>query len=166
MIGELAGIGAALAWANSDLFIKRVSDKFSPLLINTLRICLAWPILIPIVIPWRRAADFGSLDWHSMAYLTGSGIIGLVIGTTVYIRALNLADLSRIYPISYGSWIFFTALIAATFLGESISYLTAMGAALVLLSIFLLSGSPQRVGKRRTKPELREIFIALFAGLC
>ncbi len=166
MIGELAGIGAALAWAGGGLFIKPVSDRFNPLLINTLRIGLAWPILILIVIPWRGVAGLGSLDWHSTAYLIGSGIIGLVIGTTAYIRALSLADLSRIYPICYGSWIFFTALIAATFLGESISYLTAMGATLVLLSIFLLGGSSLRAGRKRTKAELRGIFIALFAGLC
>jgi len=165
--GELAAIGAALAWAIGGLIIKPISTKFSSLSINSIKLSIAWIILTTIMALWDKLGSLTFLGWHSTAYVIGSGILGLAIGTTLQIKSLSLIDISKVYPIAFSSWFLFTALIASIFLGEALTYYTILGAILIALGITFLS-SFSKV-ERREMPNtdrIKGIIFALLAGLC
>jgi len=167
VIGELAAIGAALAWAIGGLIIKPISTKFSSLSINSIKLSIGWIILTTIMALWGKLGSLAFVGWHSTACVIGSGIFGLAIGATLQIKSLSLIDISKVYPIAFSSWFFFTALIASIFLGEAITYYTILGAILIALGITFLS-SFSKV-ERREMPNtdrIKGIIFALLAGLC
>ncbi len=167
MIGELAAIGAALAWAVAGLVIKPISTKFSSLSINSIKLSIGWIILTAIMALWGKLSSLTFVSWHSIACVISSGILGLAIGATLQIKSLSLIDVSKVYPIAFSSWFLFTALIASIFLGEPITYYTILGAILIALGITFLS-SFSKV-ERREMPNtdrIKGIIFALLAGLC
>lgn len=167
IIGELAAIGAALAWAVGGLVIKPISTKFTPLSINSIKLSIGWIILTTIMALWGKLSSLTFTTWHSAAYVIGSGIFGLAIGTTLQIKSFSLADISKVYPIAFSSWFFFTAVVATVFLGEAVTYHTILGAILIASGITFLS-SFSKV-ERREMPNtdsVKGIIFALLAGLC
>ena len=141
MIGELAAVGAALSWAISSLIAKPLTMRFESLSLNALRTTVAWSVVFIFLALTGRIAEISAINLSSVAYIIGSGIVGLVIGTTLYLKALSLGDISKVYPVSYSCWLLITTFIAAIFLGEAITWLTIVGALVVILGIFLLAGS-------------------------
>lgn len=167
VIGELAAVGAALAWAVASLIIKPISTKFSSLSINSIKLSMGWIILTAIMALWGKLGSLTFVGWHSTACVIGSGILGLAIGTTFQIKSLSLADISKVYPITCSSWFLFTGIIAVIFLGEAITYHTILGAILIALGITFLS-SPSK-GEEKETPSVNSvkgIIFALLAGLC
>jgi len=166
--GELAAIGAALAWAIGGLIIKPISTKFSSLSINSIKLSIGWIILTTIMALWGKLGSLAFVGWHSTAYIIGSGILGLAIGATLQIKSLSLIDISKVYPIAFSSWFFFTALIAAIFLGEAITHYTILGAILIASGITLLSSASKVRGKEEAPntDSAKGIIFALLAGLC
>lgn len=168
LIGELAAIGAALVWSVSSLIIKPISTKFSPSSINSIAISVGWVILTIILVPWGKLNGLSFTSWHSIAYVIGSGIIGVAIGNTLEIKALSLLDISRVCPVTYSSWFLFTAIIAAIFLGEPITYYTILGALFIVIGVTLLSGFSKVKDKEKiiNTNEVKGIIFALISGLC
>lgn len=138
MLGELAALGAALSWAGGSLIIKPMTTRFSPLSLNTLRNAAAWPVMLILVFLTGKTTEVSSITSSAAIYIIGSGVIGLVIGTTLYLKALSLTDIVKVYPISYSCWLLGTVFIAAVFLGEGITWSTIVGALVILLGIVLL----------------------------
>jgi len=168
MTGELAAIGAALSWAIGSLIVKPINMRFGSLSVNALRTAAAWPVVSVFLVLTGKTAEISIVNADSVAYIIGSGIVGVVIGTTIYLMALNLEDISRVYPISYSCWLLATAFIAWVFLGEAITWLTVVGALVIILGIFLLVVSP-RGNRQQVSPNTtaaRGIVLALVAGLC
>jgi len=157
-----------LAWAVASLVIKPISTKFTPLSINSIKLSIGWIILTTIMALWGKLSSLTFTTWHSAAYVIGSGIFGLAIGTTLQIKSFSLADISKVYPIAFSSWFFFTAVVATVFLGEAVTYHTILGAILIASGITLLSSSSKVRGKEESPntDSAKGIIFALLAGLC
>lgn len=167
MIGELAALGAALCWAGGSLVIKPMSAQFSSLSLNIFRNCAAWLFLTIVLLPSGKIAQISHMPLPSLAYIIGSGIIGLALGTNLYIKALSRTDISKVYPVSFSTWLLLTAVIAVLFLGEALTWLMVLGAILIVLGIVLLASPQGR--KAATKiiiNDAKGILLALLTGLC
>lgn len=162
MIGEFSALGAAIAWAGGSTIIKPVAERLKPLPLNVIRNSTAWLFLTLALLPFGKLGEVKGIPSESFLYIALSGVIGLVIGTTIYIKALGMASISRVYTISTGSWILWSCLLAVLFLGEGFKIYTGMGAALILLGIALLSESPEG----RKKGERAGIILAFTTGIC
>ena len=170
MIGAIAGIGAAICWAGAGLLVKPLSTRFSSPSLNSIRVLAGWIFLMVILSPLGKVAEMGSVPVSSVAYLMGSGVVGLAIGSTLFIRSLSLTDISRVYPVTYGLWLLGTVAISEIFLGEAITGFTILGAALIVSGIVLLA-RPSRERQAAdagagTPQGASGIVLAAGAGIC
>ena len=169
MMGEIAGIGAALCWAGGTLIIKPLTTKFGSLSLNCLRILAGWIFLMVILSPFGKVAEIGLVPGYSVAYLIGSGVIGLSIGTTLFIKSMSLTDITKVYPASYSFWLLGTVAIAAIFLGEAITSYTILGAVLIVSGIVLLVRPARGQRMANTASDIHHssgIALAIGAGVC
>lgn len=168
MLGELAALGAALSWAVGGLIVKPVAMKFETFSLNALRTAAAWPAVLVFLVLTGKTAEIGTVNANSAAYIIGSGIVGVGIGTTVYLKALSLEDISKVYPVTFSCWLLSTAFIAAIFLREAVTWLIILGAFVIILGMFLLVVSPGSKKQRTVagSTNVRGIILALAAGLC
>ena len=170
MMGVIAAIGAAICWSAAGLLIKPLSTRFSSLSINSIRVLAGWTFLMIFLSPLGKVVEMGSVPASSVAYLMGSGVIGLAIGSTLFIRSLSLTNITRIYPVTYSLWLLGTVAIAGIFLGEVITSFTILGAILIVSGIVLLarpSGKQQVANTGAgTSQGMGGIALAIGAGMC
>ncbi len=138
MIGELAGLGAALSWAGGSLAIKPVSGKLDAFALNALRSLAGWLFLLAILLPWHKLGGITALPWNGVGYVLISGVVSVVVGTTFYIKAMSLVEINKVYPLVYGVWLTTVASIGAIFLHEAVNGFTVAGAVLVIIAIVVL----------------------------
>ncbi|MGA8849998.1 MAG: DMT family transporter [Dehalococcoidia bacterium] len=169
-MGAIAGIGAAICWAGAGLLIKPVSTRFSSLSLNSIRVLAGWIFLMVILSPLGKVAEMGNVPVSSVAYLMGSGVVGLAIGSTFFIRSLSLTNITRVYPVTYSFWLLGTVVIAAIFLGEAITSFTILGAVLIVSGIVILArpSREQQVANTGagTPQGMSGIALAVGAGIC
>jgi len=67
-------------------------------------------------------------------------VIGISVGDTIYIRGLKLINVSLAFPIAQSAMPLLTLCAAVLFLGETITWGLALGTALVLVGIYLITG--------------------------
>jgi len=161
MLGELSAIGAAISWALGSIFIKPLSGKYSPYSINSLRLFFGWLISSVIFIPLIPDKVF-SVNPIPALYAAASGILSLGIGSVLYILSMGYLNLSRIYPISYGSWLLGTAILSFLIFRESLLPYTLPGAIFILAGINLLVSSEKEEKEISLK---RGVFCSLLAGV-
>jgi drug/metabolite transporter (DMT)-like permease len=120
--------------------------------------------------PLGKVAEMGSVPVFSVAYLMGSGVIGLAIGTTFFIRSLSLTNITRVFPVTYSFWLLGTVAIAAIFLGEAMTIFTILGAVLIVSGIVILArpSREQQVANAGagTPQSMSGIALAIGAGTC
>jgi len=165
--GELAAIGAALAWAVGFLIIKPISTKFRPLSINSIMLSVAWIILAAITIPLGKLSGLSSIGWYSTAYVIGSAVVGVGIAAILEIKSMSFADISLVYPINFSFYVFSASTMAAIFFDEPLSRYTILGVILIILGITLLSSpSKVKVSGALNSDRTKGIILALISGLC
>ncbi len=169
-MGAIAAISAAICWSTAGLLIKPVSTRFSSLSINSIRVLAGWTFLMVFLSPLGKVAEMGSVPASSVAYLMGSGVIGLAIGSTLFIKSLSLTNITRVYPVTYSLWLLGTVAIAGIFLGEVITSFTILGAVLIVLGIVFLarpSGKQQVTNAGTgTSQGMSGIALAIGASMC
>ena len=168
-MGEIAGIGAAICWAGGSLILKPMTTRFGPLSLNFIRILAGWIFLMVILSPLGKVADMGLVSGYSAAYLMGSGVIGLAIGTTLFIKSMSLTGITKVYPVSYSLWLLGTVAIAAIFLDEAVTSFTIVGAVLIVAGIVLLARPTREQRMANAASGIRNvngIVLAVGAGVC
>ncbi|MBI2846295.1 MAG: DMT family transporter [Chloroflexi bacterium] len=167
-MGELAALGSALVWAANGVLVKSMTRVFSALPFNALR-CLFTALLFwAILLATGRTATLLETPLWTVIGLLFSATIGIGIGDTVYLVGLTSVEASRAYPISLSSYPVITMVIAALFLGESITLPTILGAFAVILGVYLVASSQQR-GKgldKAPKGQFRGLFLIFVAAFC
>ncbi len=165
MIGELYALSAALAWAVGGITLKWASGKLPPLYLGRWRNMAAWISLTIFLLVTGRLFNFPHVPVTSALYLTASGIIGLALGASIYIKSLSLLDLSVAYPVSHSTWIISAVILAIIFLGETTTLRTFFGAILVLAGLIFLTQQETKDNTIKIKNG-KGIFLALMAGFC
>ncbi len=112
-----------------------------------------WLFAVLTVLVYAPVAAVYAYFWRpqlTLAHL-GLALVSAVvhIGYFVFLqRGYRVGDLSLVYPVARGSGPVLATVLAVTVLGERPSALTIAGTALVVLSVFALTGGGSRAGGR------------------
>lgn len=163
MMGTIYALTAALCWAGSSTILKSLTTKIDTLSLNTLRLCATSLLLFVVILLSGRGTEFANTPLMPLVYLIISGVIGLAIGDTIFIKSLSYLNVSQVFPIALSSNTVFTVLLAVLLLGESFTWITGLGTFLVLLAVYLLT-STRMTNSTPGRTRGKGIILALIAG--
>jgi drug/metabolite transporter (DMT)-like permease len=142
-IGELSALLSALCWAIGVILYRRLGTYVPPFELNFIKCVLVTGLLVPLLpiahgwaLPSLTATEF----WLSVA----SGLIGLALADTLYLRALNQLGAGPMGVIG-NLYSPFVVALSVVFLGERLGPLQIAGFVLVLAGVALISGRRERV---------------------
>lgn len=139
MLGDIAALAGALAWAVNSVLIRSQSARIGALSLNAIQY-LAATLPFLFLLPFTSTIEaLARIPPLLMAALLGTALISMVGGDTVYVRSLRLIGVSKAFPIAMCSYPLMSSFVAIVFLGEPFTWYFAIGAALVLSGLFSLS---------------------------
>ncbi|HKZ87796.1 MAG TPA: DMT family transporter [Candidatus Bathyarchaeia archaeon] len=138
LLGELAALGAAVSWAVAPILYRRALFKTSPISANIVRCVSNAAVMLLVLFALGKVGALASLPAGVVVVTVASGVVGLVIGDTLYLVGLKSVGVARAVPLAATYPLF--SLIWATFLlGQSVTATAVLGAFVILLGIWLLS---------------------------
>ncbi len=137
-VGTLLAIAQAIVWSSATMFLRRLSTRLDPFLVNGLRGSVGLMVIIPLVFITGGRADYALVTPLRLLYLAGSITIGGVFGDAIYIMSLKKLGVSRAFPIT-NSYPLFTVIFSYFLLGEPVGVLMIAGMALVMLGVYLVA---------------------------
>jgi drug/metabolite transporter (DMT)-like permease len=169
-IGEALSLGCAVAWAIGVIIYKRLGEQLPPLKLCLLKnlIVLAFivatiTVLVSPLAPLLGLAQlaYPDLSIQAIALTAASGIIGIAVADTLYLRALNLLGASRMGVVG-NLYSPFVIALSFIFLGERLTALQFGGFALVMLGVLLVNGTPQS-GTPDTSSQRKGILVGMIS---
>jgi drug/metabolite transporter (DMT)-like permease len=145
-------VAAACLHALWNLAAKRVSGNLGVLWLG---LCLAGMILTP----FAMLSAWQSFDLAGLPYIVATGLIHAAY-FGLWAAGYRHGELSIVYPLSRGTGVAGTALVAWTVTGEGISALGVLGIGSVCLGILLLG-----LRELRRPNQARSCLLALLVGL-
>ena len=134
-LGETLSLLAAVVWAFAVVLFRLSGRKMAPLSLNFFKNIVALCLFLLTLAVMRQdlVRDVPAIDY---VLLSLSGILGITIADTLFLRSLNLvgAGLSQIVGLSYSP---FVILFTFLFLGERLTLADLAGASMILLGILL-----------------------------
>jgi len=136
--GELLALATAITWASAVILFKKSGEKVHPLGLNQFKNVLAILLLVPTmlvlsktILPRAAATDY--------LILLASGALGIGVADTMFFHSLNLlgAGRSSIVDCLYSPFIIGLSIL---WLGESMSYIQGLGAALIISAVLTITG--------------------------
>lgn len=136
--GEFYSLSCALIWAIAVVLFKKSGESLGPFALNLFKNTLAVVLLGLTVLLLSPTVPV--LPPLSLALILLSGWLGICLGDTYYLRALNQIGASRM-AIAQTLYSPFVIGLSALFLGERLRGSQWLGAALVLAGIVLVTWS-------------------------
>lgn len=174
-LGEALSLGCALAWAVGVIIYKRLGEQLPPLKLCLLKnlIVLVLIVVSVLVLASPLPESFGlarlpypALTTTSILITLASGVIGIAVADTLYLRALNLLGAGRMGVVGNLFSPFVIAL-SFVFLDERLTPLQFAGFALVMAGIVLVNVAPTQThadaASQRTGLILGAVSVALMA---
>jgi drug/metabolite transporter (DMT)-like permease len=155
MVGETAALGSALLWAVSSILMGSLTGRMPAVVISALRALFGAAFLLAVAALLLVSGAARAPGPAAAASLAGSGVLGLGLGDTAYIRSLRHIGVSRAFPVSMAAYPLLTFVLAVALIGEEVTLPVAMGAALVIAGVILvvlggrLPGSEGRSARSR-----------------
>jgi drug/metabolite transporter (DMT)-like permease len=159
LLGAAALLFAAFAWALGSLLSRRFTPPESPLQATALQMLAGGVLLLALALAtgeWARfsPAHVSARSWAALVYLM---VFGSLVGYTIYVWLLRVADPSRVSTYA------FVNPVVAVFLGwalagETVSLRTLAAAAVIVAAVVLItlpesgSSSAARSALRRGPP--------------
>lgn len=139
---------AGLCWGAGEVFTRSVlhTGRIGPVTAIAVRSAVALPVLWLVYWLWVVGAGREPTTWPGAggAVLTrlviGSGLLAGAGGMIFFYLAIASGEVSRVKPIAFGLAPVAGTVLAALFLGESITVRKVIAIALVVTGIVLLSG--------------------------
>lgn len=144
MIGPIFALLTALSWAGSGIILKFLSARIDSLSINRIRLWVGSLMLLAFVVLSGRSADLIRTPLLPLVYVAISGVVAVAVGDTVYIKSLSFLDVSQAYPIAQSSFPVLTLLVALLILHEPFTWVTGVGAVLVVVGIYLIAAAGRK----------------------
>lgn len=156
--GETLALINAVTWAYVVILFKICGTKVGPTSLNIFKIAVGLVLMIFTTLI-MQLRFFPNLEFNIYLLLAISGILGIGIADTLFFKSLNLLGASRsaIVDCLYSPFIIFFSFI---FLGEHLSFNDAVGALLVVSSLFLLSSEG-----RADRIDRKSLINGIFAGV-
>ena len=169
MIGEISALSSTLAIASSAIISKSLVSRIAALPLQTMRCCFAAIFLIAVISIIGRVTELAQIPLLLMGLMVASALIGLAICDTLYLRTMNLVEVSKLFPVVKGSQILYTMVVAALVFGEEVTWVTGLGAILVMGGVYLAAfARTEDTPATQARPvAIRKwLPMALIVGLC
>jgi len=144
-IGEILSIASAMLWGLSVVIFKKIGETISPIALNPFKNTFALILFIitiiivgePLIQPVVDAGESGFTAYDYLLLIL-SGVIGIGLADTLFLKSLNLlgASISAIVDCAYSPMVITFAYIM---LGERLGPLQFVGAALIIAAILFTS---------------------------
>jgi len=152
MLGEFFALSCAILWAYAMILFRLSAITLHPLAMNFFKSALVLPLMVGATLLWGDIGGLRNASRIDFLLLTGSAVSGLYIADTLLFVSLKMVGAS--IPFITGCLYAPAVIVGAYFfLGEEISFLTLLGAAVVVAGIILVStdkfGIPDDIPRRR-----------------
>ena len=132
MIGIISALGAAISWTYACFIWRSQTKKYDVLEINLVKNILAFIIFLPAFIHFNRTTELN----HILILIT-SGVIGIGLGDTFYIKSLKIFGTRKTLSIETLSPLM-AALFGKFFINENLSIKIWIGIIIISISLFIL----------------------------
>jgi DME family drug/metabolite transporter len=171
-VGALAGLGAAVLWAITNLILRDQVHKLGGATTQAWRTAVSTLIFIPIFLLARHPRDLLGIPADIIGLLLLSVLMSMVIGDILQFTAIRRIGLSLAMPIASSSPLL-TLLVAAATLGEPITPQAVGGSALVIVGVIMVA-LPRRALDEAERAQRRAltanhwlgVSLALAAAIC
>lgn len=140
--GEFFALGSAFFWALAVILFRRTNNALPPFELNLFKILLGfvliWPLLL-VVEGWQMP-DYSASELLAVVL---SGLLGIAVADTWYLRALHLMGASRTGIVS-SLLSPFVILLSVLFLSEALHGWQLAGFGLVMAGILLVTWQANR----------------------
>lgn len=130
-LGALCAVGCALTWAVIGLLVRALSSVFNSVTLNAVRSTLGGALILGWVAVTGGFAGLTAMSGRTFALLAISVILAVWLGDTVFFESTRNLGLARAMTVSM-SYPLIAALLAAVFLGESLTLRLAAGSVVTL----------------------------------
>lgn len=136
-MGEFFSIACAACWALAVVLFRRSGETLPAFELNLFKNLLAAGLMVPTILVFH-GPDLPGYSPQEWLIVVVSGIIGIAIADTWYLRALNLMGASRTGVVGM---LFspFVILLSLVFLGESLRPLQYLGLVVVLSGVLIVT---------------------------
>ncbi len=132
MIGIISALGAAISWTYACFVWRSQTDKYKSIDINLVKNIIAFLIFLPAFINISVLNDL-----KTIFTLLVSGVIGIGLGDTFYIKSLQLIGTRRTLSIETLSPLL-AALSGEIFINENLAFRSYIGIFIISISLFIL----------------------------
>ena len=137
-MGVAAAVTAAAVWAVSAVLLASQRQTVDFVSVSALRLVAASLFFLVVVWPLGANADLARMSFDDIWQLLGTAMLNLAVGDTFYIGAVMLLGVNFAYPAGLGLFALFSFLLSVIFLGETVTWDTALGSALVLAGVYVV----------------------------
>ncbi len=137
-MGVAAAVAAAALWAISAVLLASQRRTLDFVSVSALRLVAASLFFLVVVWPLGANADLARMSFDDIWQLIGTAMLNLAVGDTFYIGAVMLLGVNFAYPAGLGLFALFSFLLSVIFLGETVTWDTALGSALVLAGVYVV----------------------------
>lgn len=169
-MGIIAAIAGSVAWAVSNVLLASQVRATDALSASALRGLAAVIFLVVALFALGAAGDVGRMNASDLLQLAATGLVTLTIGEPLFVAAVAVIGMARAFTTVVGIYNTSAFLLAAILLGEEVTWDVGLGAALVLLGVYLVTlyGRPRllrspdaapgaRRGWRLPQPRIRPV---------
>ncbi len=135
--GEAFALTSALGWAWAVILLRRSGETLPPFELNLFKNCLGFVLLIPTILIFNGLALPG-YSLPDLLIIFTSGLVGIALADTWYLRALNLMGASRTGIVA-SLFSPFVILLSTVFLGERMVSWQWLGFSLVIAGVLLVT---------------------------
>ena len=139
-VGVLLMAAAALCWAVYSVFGKKVLRRYSDQVATSCAFLLGTLFLIPFALSEGRLDALVSSSWLAWLSVVFLAIPSSVVAYILWNRMIREIDVTKVLVSLYVIPIP-TAILSYVFLGETITYPLVLGAALVIVGVYLTGSS-------------------------
>ncbi|MEE9277543.1 MAG: DMT family transporter [Dehalococcoidia bacterium] len=138
-MGVAAILVSALGYAIASAVIASLSTRIDTLSIAAVRSVAAALFIVPALFVLGAQGDVLSMDGGDIWQLIMAGMIGWGLGEPLYAISLGLLGLTRAYIIVTGVYSLGAFVFPVLFLGESVGWEAAVGAALIIAGVYVVA---------------------------
>ena len=132
MIGIISAFGAAISWTYACFIWRSQTEKYKSIDINLAKNIIAFLIFLPAFFNIHIFTDLKSL-----LILLLSGVVGIGLGDTFYIKSLQVIGTRRTLSIETLSPLL-AALSGEIFINENLALRSYIGIVIISISLFIL----------------------------
>lgn len=140
--GEVFALSSALAWALAVILFRRSGETMPAFELNLFKNCFGFTLMIPTVLLFH-GLEIPTYSMAELGLVFASGLIGIALADTWYLKALNLMGASRTGIVS-SLFSPFVILLSMAFLGERLVMWQWFGFLMVMAGVLLVTWRSNR----------------------